>query len=75
MLQRVPDAFQPYPLVYDFVFNHVRMQFEDIGAMLRFPMQAYGLNNGCNFASASIICRMKANCSHSVLLPRTGPRA
>lgn len=69
MLQRVPDTFQPYLLVYDFVFNHVRMQLEDIGAMLRFPMQAYGLNNGCNFASASIICNLISGVSVTIFQP------
>lgn len=69
MLQRVPDAFRPYPLVYDFVFNHVRMQFEDIGPMLRLPMQAYGLNNGCNFASASIICNLISGVSVTIFQP------
>lgn len=36
MSQRVPDAFRPYPLVHRFVVEHVRMQFEDVGAMLLF---------------------------------------
>jgi hypothetical protein len=58
MLQRIPDAFRPHQLVYDFVFQHIRMQFEDIGAMLRLPMQAHGVKNGCNFAAASVICNM-----------------
>jgi hypothetical protein len=69
MLQRVPDAFRPYPLVYDFVFNHVRMQFEDVGAMLRLPMQAYDLNNGCNFASASVICNLISGVSVTLFQP------
>src|SRR5712691_9147643 len=69
MLQRVPDAFRPYPLVYDFVFNHIRMQFEDIGAMLRLPMQAHGVNNGCNFASASIICNLISGVSVTIFQP------
>lgn len=69
MLQRVPDAFRPHRLVYDFVFNHVRMQFEDIGAMLRLPMQAHGLNNGCNFASASVICNLISGVSVTIFQP------
>jgi hypothetical protein len=69
MLQRVPDAFSPYPLVYAFVLNHVRMQFEDIGAMLRLPMQGHGLNNGCNFASASIICNLISGISVTIFQP------
>ena len=69
MLQRVPDAFRPYPLVYDFVFKHVRMQFEDIGVMLRLPMQAHGLNNGCNFASASTICNLISGVSVTIFQP------
>ena len=69
MLQRVPDAFRPYRLVYDFVFNHLRMQFEDIGAMLRLPMQAHGLNNGCNFASASVICNLISGVSVTIFQP------
>jgi hypothetical protein len=69
MLQRMPDAFRPYPLVYDFIFNHVRMQFEDIGAMLRLPMQAHGLNNGCNFASASVICNLISGVSVTIFQP------
>lgn len=69
MLQRVPDAFRPHRLVYDFVFNHVRMQFEDIGAMLRLPMQMHGFNNGCNFASASIICNLISGVSVTIFRP------
>jgi hypothetical protein len=55
--------------VYDFVFNHVRMQFEDIGAMLRLPMLAHGLNNGCNFASASVICNLISGISVTIFQP------
>ena len=69
MLHRVPNAFRPYPLVYNFVFNHVRMQLEDIGAMLRLPMQAHGLNNGCNFASASVICNLISGVSVTLFQP------
>ena len=69
MLHRVPDAFRPYRLVYDFVFNHVRMQFEDIGVMLRLPMQAHGLNNGCNFAAASVICNLISGASVTIFQP------
>jgi hypothetical protein len=69
MLHRVPDAFRPHRLVYDFVFKHIRMQFEDIGAMLRLPMQAHGLNNGCNFASASVICNLISGVSVTIFQP------
>lgn len=69
MLQRVPDAFRPYSLVYDFVFNHVRMQFEDVGSMRRLPMHAHGLNNGCNFASASVICNLISGVSVTIFKP------
>ena len=69
MLQRVLDAFRPHRLVYDFVFNHVRIQFEDIGAMLRLPMQTHGLNNGCNFASASVICNLISGVSVTIFQP------
>jgi hypothetical protein len=69
MLQRVPNAFAPYPRVHDFVNNQVRMQFEDVGAMLRLPMQAYGLINGCNFASASIICNLLSGISVTLFQP------
>jgi hypothetical protein len=69
MLQRVPNAFRRHQLVYDFVFNHVRMQFEDIGAMLRLPMQADGLNNGCNFASAAVICNLISRVSMTIFQP------
>jgi len=55
--------------VYDFMFNHVRMQCEDIGAMLRLPMQAHGLNNGCNFASASVICNLVSGVSVTIFQP------
>jgi hypothetical protein len=69
MLHRVPDAFRPYPLVYSFVSSHVRMQFEDIGTMLRLPMQALGLKNGCNFASASVICNLISGVSVTIFRP------
>jgi len=45
------------------------MQFEDIGAMLRLPMQAHGLNNGCNFASASVICNPISGVSVTIFQP------
>jgi len=69
MLRRVPDAFRPHRLVYDFIFHHVRMQFEDIGVMLRLPIQAHGLNNGCNFASASVICNLISGISVTIFQP------
>jgi len=69
MLQRVPDAFCPYAFVYRFVVDHVRMQFEDVGAMLRLSMQAHGLTNGCNFASASVICNLLSGVSVTIFQP------
>ena len=75
MLQRVPDAFRSFPLVYEFVFNHVRMQFEDIGAMVRLPMQAHGLNNGCNFASVSVICNLISGVSVTIFQPAVSQKA
>ena len=69
MLKRVPDAFRCYRLVYDFVFNHIRMQFEDVGTMLRLPMQAHGIYNGCNFASASVICNLISGISVTIFQP------
>lgn len=69
MLQRVPDAFCSYPLVYRFVVDHVRMQFEDVGAMLRLPMQAHGMTNGCNFASASVISNLLSGVSVTIFQP------
>lgn len=69
MLQKVPNAFRPYPLVYDFVVNHVQMQFKDIGTMLRLPMQAHGLSSGCNFASASVICNLISGVSVTIFQP------
>src|SRR5207302_10611232 len=74
MLQRVPDAFRPYALVYTFVSDHVRMQFEDVGAMLRLPMQAHGLTNGCNFASTSVICNLLGGVSVTVFQPAVTQR-
>ncbi len=74
MLQRVPNAFRPYPRVHAFVFDHVRMQFEDIGAMLRLPIQAQGITNGCNFASASIICNLMSGISVTIFQPAVTQR-
>jgi hypothetical protein len=50
------------------------MQFEDVGAMLRLPMQAHGLNNGCNFASASVICNLMSGVSVTVFQPAVHQR-
>jgi hypothetical protein len=75
MLRRMPDAFKSYPRVYDFVFNCVRMQFEDVGTMLRLPMQAHGLNNGCNFASASVICNLISGVSVTIFQPAVFERS
>jgi hypothetical protein len=74
MLQRVPDAFRAYPVVYRFVVDHVRMQFEDVGAMLRLPMQAHGIANGCNFASASVICNLLSGVSVTIFRPAVHER-
>jgi hypothetical protein len=74
MLQRVPDAFRPHALVYAFVFDHVRMQLEDVGAMLRLPMQAHGLANGCNFASSSVICNLLSGVSVTIFQPAVTQR-
>lgn len=69
MLHRVPNTFRPHPLVYDLIDNHIRMQFEDVGAMLRLPMKANGINNGCNFASASVICNLISGISVTIFQP------
>jgi hypothetical protein len=74
MLQRIPDAFRSYPLVHQFVFNRVRMQFEDIGAMLRLPMKAEGIKNGCNFAIASVICNLISGISVTIFQPTVWQR-
>jgi hypothetical protein len=60
--------------VYRFVVDHVRMQFEDVGAMLRLPMQAHGLTNGCNFASASVICNLLSGVSVTIFRPAVTER-
>src|SRR5437763_16336668 len=74
MLQRVPNAFRPYPLVHNFVDNYVRMQFEDIGAMLHLPIQAIGINNACNFAAASVICNLISGISVTIFKPTVWQR-
>jgi hypothetical protein len=45
------------------------MQFEDISVMLRLPIQAQGIANGCNFASASIICNLLSGISVTIFQP------
>ena len=74
MLQRVPEAYRPYKLVHRFVFNRVRMQFEDVGAMLRLPLRAQGIKNGCNFAAASVICNLLSGISVSIFQPAVWQR-
>lgn len=74
MLQRMPDAFRAYPLVHQFVRDHLRMQFEDVGVMLRLPMQSQGLTNGCNFASASVICNLLSGVSVTIFQPAVSER-
>lgn len=74
MLQRLADAFRPYPRIHDFVVNHVQMQFEDVGAMLRLPIQAYGIINGCNFAAASTICNLLSGISVTIFEPGVSQR-
>jgi hypothetical protein len=68
-LARMPNAFQPYQTVHAFVYHHVRMQFEDVGAMLRLPLQAQGVANGCNFAAASVICNLLSGISVTIFQP------
>jgi hypothetical protein len=68
-LARMPNAFQAYPTVHAFVYHHVRMQFEDVGAMLRLPLQAQGVTNGCNFAAASVICNLLSGISVTIFQP------
>jgi hypothetical protein len=60
--------------VYDFVNKHVRMQFEDVGAMLRLPMTAHGLSNPCNFAAASVICNLISGISVTIFHPTVTQR-
>jgi hypothetical protein len=57
-----------------FVFDDVRMQSEDVGAMLRLPMRAHGLTNGCNFASASVICNLLSGVSVIIFQPAVTQR-
>jgi hypothetical protein len=71
MLKRMPEAFRAYPLTHAFVFHHVRMQFEDVGAMLRLPMKSQGIDNACNFATASILCNLISGVSVTLLPARS----
>ena len=45
------------------------MQLEDVGGMLRLPMRAHGLMNGCNFASASVMCNLLSGISVTTFRP------
>ena len=69
MLERIPNAFVNYPNVHSFVFQYVRMQFEDVGAMLRLPIKSLGINNACNFASAEVICNLLSGISVTLYQP------
>lgn len=45
------------------------MQFQDVGAMLRLPMKKHGINNGCNFAAASVVCNLISGISVTIFQP------
>jgi len=60
-----------YPNVREFVRGHLAMQFGDVRAMLRLPLQREEIENGCNFAAASWLCNLISGIS-VVLFDRKG---
>jgi hypothetical protein len=51
--------------IRDFIATHVDMQFADMHAMLRLPLDEDGLAAGCNFACLSPLCGIIASASTS----------
>ena len=49
--------------IRDFVAKHIDMQFADVHAMLRLPLDGDGLEAGCNFACVSSLCGLIAGAS------------
>ena len=54
-----------------FVATHVDMQFADVHAMLRLPLDGDGLEAGCNFACVSTLCGLIAGAS-TIFFSQTG---
>jgi hypothetical protein len=59
-----------YPLVYDFISNHVEMQFIDVRGMLKLPLPKQGISGGCNFAATAVLCNLISGISRTLYNPK-----
>ena len=66
LLSDIPEL-QRYPHVSGFVKHHLSMQFGDVRAMLRLPLP--GIEHGCNFAVATVLCSLVSGISESFFMP------
>lgn len=57
--------------IRDFIATHVDMQFADVHAMLRLPLDEDGMAAGCNFACVSTLCAIIAGAS-TIVYSQTG---
>lgn len=60
--------------IRDFVAKHIDMQFADVHAMLRLPLDGDGLEAGCNFACVSSLCGLIAGAS-TIFYSQSGSNA
>ena len=68
-LSDIPEL-QNYPNVSDFVEKHLSMQFGDVRSMLRLPLPERGIEDGCNFAVATVLCSLISGISESLFMPQ-----
>jgi len=64
---------QRYPSLFEFVRDHLDMQFNDVRAMLRLPLSELRITGGCNFAASSLLCNLISGIS-VVLYTHNSPR-
>ena len=65
---RAPESIR------DFIAKHIDMQFADVHAMLRLPLNDDGLKAGCNFASVATLCGLIAGAS-TIFYSQSGSNA
>ena len=71
-LSDIPEL-QNYRHVSPFVRDHLSMQFGDVRAMLRLPIPELGIEDGCNFAVATVLCSLISGISVTIFRPSSLP--
>jgi hypothetical protein len=66
--------FRSYPVVSEFVTNHLSMQFGDVRSMMRLPLPDLRITHACNFAATAVLCNLISGISVSLYKPSQATR-